>query len=137
MKYLLDTDTLSGLMRRSPSLGLVRKVAAVPPDEQATTAITLGELLFGATRLGAPGGQLLERIESLVTANLAVLPFDDGAARKYGRLRANLEAAGTPIGDADMRIASIALDRGLVVVTANTRHFERVPGLTVENWLSG
>jgi tRNA(fMet)-specific endonuclease VapC len=136
VRYLFDTDILSGLMRRSPSLGLVRRVASVPPVEQATTAITLGELLYGATRLGPTGGALLARVEALVSENLPILPFDEDAARRYGRLRAALEAAGTPIGDADMRIASIALARGLVVVTANTRHFERVPDLMVENWLT-
>lgn len=68
--------------------------------------------------------------------NLPVLPFDASAARRYGEVRAELERRGTPIGDADLRIASIALDRDLTVVTGNVRHFEKVPGLAVENWLA-
>ena len=74
-------------------------------------------------------------IEETITGNLAVLPFDEGAARQYGQLRAQLEQQGTPIGDADMRIAAIALANDLTVVTGNVRHFERVPSLVVENWL--
>ncbi len=135
MTYLLDTDTLSELMRRSPSPTLLRRLAAVPPDQQATSAITLGELLSGAYRVEAQSQGLLERMEQTVTANLPVLPFDADAATEYGALRALLEARGTPIGNADMQIASIALARALTVVTGNVRHFERVPSLPVENWL--
>ena len=136
MKYLFDTDTLSNLLRRAPEPALVRRLAGTPPEEQATSSITLGELLYGAQRLGERAAALAGRIEELLIPNLAVLPFDTEAARAYGGLRATLERAGTPIGDADMRIASIALARGLVVVTANTRHFVRVPNLIVENWLA-
>jgi len=135
MRYLLDTDTLSGLMRNAPLPTLLRHVASIPPEEQATSSITLGELLYGAHRLGQGVG-LLQRIEETVTANLPVLAFDEPAAREYGQLRAHLEREGLPIGDADMRIASIALARDLVVVTGNRRHFDRVPSLVVENWLA-
>ena len=135
MRYLLDTDTLSELMRRAPSPLLLRRLAAVPPDEQATSSISLGELLYGARRVPDRSAELLARIEQTVTANLPVLPFDAEAAAEYGALRAQLEGQGAPIGNADMQIASIALARDLVVVTGNVRHFERVPSLTVANWL--
>ncbi|MGE0134562.1 MAG: PIN domain-containing protein, partial [Dehalococcoidia bacterium] len=79
---------------------------------------------------------LIDRIEETVSRNLAILPFDEPAAREYGQIRAHLEQQGTPIGDADMRIAAIALSNNLVVVTGNVRHFERVPSLSVENWLA-
>jgi predicted nucleic acid-binding protein len=135
VRYLFDTDTLSELMRRAPSPGLLRRLAATAPEDQATSSVTLGELLYGAHRLRERSTDLIERVEQTVTANLPILPFDADAAREYGSLRAHLEAEGTPIGDADMRIASIALAGGLVVVTGNVRHFERVPSLAVENWL--
>jgi tRNA(fMet)-specific endonuclease VapC len=80
-------------------------------------------------------GPLLDRPERVLPAHLPVLPFDAAAARRDGEVRARLERLGPPIGDADLRIAAIALARGLTVVTANARHFQRVPGLTVENWL--
>lgn len=136
MKYLFDTDTLSGLMRNAPAPALLRRVALTLPEEQATSSITLGELLYGAHRLGGRTAGLIDRIEETVSRNLAILPFDEPAAREYGQIRAHLEQQGTPIGDADMRIAAIALSNNLVVVTGNVRHFERVPSLSVENWLA-
>ena len=135
MRYLFDTDTLSELMRRAPSPALLRRLATTALDDQATSSITLGELLYGAHRLQERAPDLLDRIEETLLPNLAVLPFDVEAAKTYGRLRATLERLGTPIGDADMRIASIAQANDLVVVAGNVRHFERVPDLAVENWL--
>lgn len=136
MRYLFDTDILSDLLRRAPSPILIRRLAMTPPDQQATSTITLGELYYGAMRLGDGGDTLRGRIDSTLLPNLAVVDFDARAARHYGTLRTDLERAGTPIGDADMRIASIALANDLTVVTANVRHFERVAGLRVENWLA-
>ncbi len=78
---------------------------------------------------------MLERIEDTLSPNLPVLPFDTSAARRYGEIRVELEQRGTPIGDADVRIAAIALAHELKVVTGNERHFRRVPGLETENWL--
>ena len=136
MRYLLDTDIISNLMRREPSLTLVQRLARVPPEAQCTSAITLGELMYGAQRLPARAADLLARIEQLIPEQLPVLSFDESAARRYGSIRAGLEAAGTPIGEAYLRIAAIALAHRLTVVTANVRHFERVPQLEVENWLA-
>ncbi|MBI3979310.1 MAG: virulence-associated protein [Chloroflexi bacterium] len=68
-------------------------------------------------------------------ASLIVLPFDVAAAGRCGQIRAHLERQGTLIGDADLRIAAIALVHDLAVVTGNVRHFQRIPGLAVQNWL--
>ena len=133
--YLLDTDILSNLMKRTPSSALVARVARVPPEHQFTSSITLGELVYGAHRLRERTAILLERIEDTLLPNLPVLPFDTSAARRYGEIRAELEQRGTPIGDADVRIAAIALAHGLKVVTGNQRHLRQVPGLETENWL--
>ena len=135
--YLLDTDILSNLMKRSPSSALVARVARVPPEEQFTRSITLGELTYGAHRLRERTAILMNRIEVALLPNLPVLAFDTAAARRYGEIRAELERLGTPIGDADVRIAAIALSRGLIVVSGNERHFRRVPELKIENWLEG
>jgi tRNA(fMet)-specific endonuclease VapC len=134
--YLLDTDVLSNLMKRKPASALVAKVAQIPPEQQFTSSITLGELIYGAHRLKDRTDILLRKIEDTLLPNLPVLSFDAVAARHYGELRAELERSGAPIGDADMRIAAIALSRHLKVVTGNERHFQRVPGLEIENWLA-
>ena len=134
--YLLDTDILSNLMRRVPESSLVSRLARVPPEEQFTSSVTLGELIYGALRSDR-ATLLLERIEAVLPVELLVLPFDAVSARRYGEIRAGLERGGTPIGDADLRIAAIALSRGLTDVTAIERHFRKVPGLSVENWLEG
>lgn len=133
--YLLDTDILSNLMKRSPSSALVARVAQVPPAQQFTSSITLGELVYGAHRLRERTATLIQKIEDALLPNLPVLSFDAAAARRYGELRAELERMGTPIGDADMRIAAIALSHDLKVVTGNERHFQQVPELEIENWL--
>src|SRR5918996_3415547 len=130
--YLLDTDILSNLMKRSPSGALVAKAARVPPEQQFTSSITLGELVYGAHRIRERTAVLVEKIEAVLLPNLPVLAFDAAAARRYGGIRAELERQGAPIGDADMRIAATALSRSLKVVTANERHFRRVPGLETE-----
>jgi tRNA(fMet)-specific endonuclease VapC len=130
--FLLDTDTISALLRAQPSVEIVRRFAAVPPDEQLTSAITFGELLYGARRRGS--GEMLQRIYALLD-QLPILPFDDAAADRYGTIKADLERVGMPLDEPDLRIAAIALVNGLTLVTGNERHFRRIPGLTVENWL--
>ena len=92
-------------------------------------------MVYGAYRERLRTQDLLRRINQHIIPNFAVLPFDADAAWRYGELRAHLERRGTPIGDADTRIAAVALSRNLTVVTGNVRHFGGVPGLTVENWL--
>lgn len=132
--YCFDTDVLSATMRRDPFLPLIRRLAQVPPAEQFTTAITMGELLYGAAR--RKSGRLDEQIRDLIRGALTVLPFDEAAAAVYGPLRAQLESDGELLDEPDMRIASIALSRELTLVTGNVRHFDRVPDLAAENWLA-
>jgi tRNA(fMet)-specific endonuclease VapC len=130
--FLFDTDTLAAMIGRQPNPHLTRRLARLPDGEQSTSAINYGELLYGALRRDR--ADLLGRI-ALVARRLPILPFHADAAERFARLRADLESAGTPLDDADLRIAAIALCHGLTVVTGNERHFRRVPGLAVENWL--
>ncbi len=132
--YCFDTDTLSAVIRRDPPLHLIRRLAQVPADEQTTTTITLGELLYGAAKRGSE--RLTRQVRDVVSSATSVLPFDTEAAEVYGPLRAGLEREGRRLDEPDLRIASIALSRGLTVVTGNVRHFARVPGLAVEDWLA-
>lgn len=112
----------------------MRRLARVAPEEQFTTAITLGELLYGAARRG--NETLVERIRELLSEAVSILPFNEDAAEVYGPLRARLEASGRRLDEPDLRIASIALANGLTLVTGNVRHFQRVPGLSIEDWLN-
>ena len=133
MMFLFDTDTLSRLLRRDPSPSLLIRLASVPPEEQFTTAITVGEMVYGAER-SSRREYLLKQFEDRLWPMVRILPFDRAAGEAYGRPRAELERAGTPLAEPDLRIAAIALTHDLIVVTGNTRHFSRVPGLHVENW---
>ena len=71
---------------------------------------------------------------SLFLSPITVLEFHATAAEEYGKIRAELERKGTPIGPMDLLIAGHARSEGLILVTNNTREFERVEGLTVEDW---
>lgn len=96
------------------------------------SAVTLGELVFGAEN-----SQQIERnladIEAMA-ARLEVIPFDNQAACHFGQIWAALCRTGQPIGPYDMMIAGQARAGGLILVTNNTREFERVPGLLLEDW---
>lgn len=132
--YCFDTDVLSATIRRDPPLHLVRRLARTPAAQQCTTAITLGELIYGVRRRGSE--QLARRVHELIASAGTILPFDEPAARCYGELRAQLEGAGRRIAEPDLRIAAIALARDATLVTGNVRHFARIPELRVENWLA-
>jgi tRNA(fMet)-specific endonuclease VapC len=132
--YCFDTDVLSAVIRHDPPLALIRRLAQTPPEQQFTTAVTLGELLYGAARRGS--AHLTKKVRDLLVGALLVLPFDERAAEVYGPLRAQLESEGRRLDEPDLRIASIARSRDLVLVTGNVRHFGRVPDLEVENWLN-
>ena len=132
--FLFDTDSLSQVMKPNPSSNLLNRMAAVPPEQQFTTAITVGEMVYGAHR-GPRVEHHLQQLNENVWPNIHILAFDRASGEAYGRLRAGLERAGAQIGEADTRIAAIALTYNLTVVTGNVRHFSRVPGLQVENWI--
>ena len=132
--YCFDTDILSAVLRRRPPLHLVRRLAVTPPSQQFTTSITYGEMVYGAAKRDS--ASLADRVRALLHHTVTIVPFDDAAAERYGHLRAELEARGMPLAEPDLRIAAISLSRSLTLVTANTRHFGRVTGLTLENWLA-
>lgn len=131
--YCFDTDVISATIRPAPPLHLLRRLATVPPAQQFTTSITVAELIYGARRAGREA--LTARVEAVVRGAQTVLPFDTVAARRFGVLKAELESRGEPLAEPDLRIAAIVLSRGLTLVTRNVRHFRRVPGLAVENWI--
>ncbi|MBI3186062.1 MAG: type II toxin-antitoxin system VapC family toxin [Myxococcales bacterium] len=131
--YVFDTDVLSLLMKGKLPGPARTRLTGVPRERARTTTVTLGELYYGALRSSATARWLaaVDQLRALLTA----LPFDEAAARQYGELRAFLEARGRRLDDADLRIAAICRANDHILVSANARHFARVPGLRFENWL--
>lgn len=130
-RFLLDTNILSDVVR-NPRGRVAACIARAGDAAVRTSIIVAAELRFGAAKKGSERLTIqLERILSLID----IQPFDAPADAAYARLRAELEAAGAPIGANDMLIAAQALATDCVVVTDNEREFSRVSGLRVENWL--
>jgi len=130
-RFLLDTNILSDLVR-NPQGRIAERIAQVGDDAICTSIIVAAELRFGAAKKGSE--RLTVQLERVLSA-IDIQPFDMPADAAYARLRAQLEAAGSPIGGNDMLIAAQALATDRTVVTDNEREFVRVTGLQVENWL--
>lgn len=133
LKYLLDTNIVIYVIKRRPPEALA--TFNMHASRMAISAVTLAELLHGAEKSSRPAANL-EVVEDFAS-RLEVLPYTAKAAQHYGQIRAALERAGLPIGVNDLHIAAHARSEGLVLVTNNVSEFARVPGLMVENWLSG
>ncbi len=135
MKYLLDTNIVSYFLRGASAV-LNQRILDSTPDTLAISVISAGELRYGLSKLPSSkrATELAHHLNALLTA-IAVLPLPANAAHHYGYTRAQLDAAGTPIGGNDLWIAAHALAQNMMLVTNNTREFERVPGLKLENWL--
>lgn len=128
--YLFDTNAVSELLRPRPDPDYVRWVATLPFTAQTVSSVTVAELFRGAYRTRA-ATRHLDNIRSRVLPNVLVLPFDAQTAEIYGKLCAALWDTGTPVEDFDVMIAATAVQHGLVVVTANVKDFERIPGVGV------
>ncbi|PIV88201.1 MAG: VapC toxin family PIN domain ribonuclease [Hydrogenophilales bacterium CG17_big_fil_post_rev_8_21_14_2_50_63_12] len=132
MRYLLDTNIVSDLVKQ-PQGAVARRIAQLEEGQVCTSLIVAAELRYGAAKRGS--ARLAAQLEAILTA-LPVLPLETPTDRRYGDLRAVLERAGTPIGPNDLLIAAQALALNATLVTDNTREFERVGGLAIENWIS-
>ena len=129
--YLLDTNACIKYLNNTDS-SVVERIRKELPGAIRLCDVVKAELLYGAYKSSRKEAnlELLQRFFALFVS----LPFEDRAAHAYGRIRADLEAAGTPIGPYDMQIAAIALANNLVLVTHNTREFSRIAGLALEDW---
>ena len=131
MRYLLDTNVcVMYLNGRSTSVG--DRLLSTPTEDMAVCSVVKAELFYGALRSNNPT-RTLERQQEFLRRFVS-LPFGDEAAIICGQIRARLASEGTPIGAYDLQIAAIALANNLTLVTHNTREFERVEGLQVEDW---
>jgi len=129
--YMLDTNIVSELARNPMGI-ITRRIAEVGPDAICVSIITASELRYGCAKKGSP--KLLAQIEAIL-GSVPVLALDLPADAEYGGIRAELEAAGKPIGPNDLFIAAHASALGAVLVTANMGEFMRIRALQVDNWL--
>ena len=132
MRVMLDTNTCIFAMNNN--IAVRSRFVAEYPLGLSISAITEAELWFGIENSAAPEKNA-ETLRSFL-ATVEILPFDTLAAAEYGRVRMKLKRAGTPIGDRDTFIASHAKSLGLTLVTNNMREFQRVEGLSLEDWLA-
>lgn len=129
-EYLLDTNTCIELMRGHSEV--VARTKSTSPASCFVSTITSYELFTGVAKCADPRRERA-KVEHLLEG-VNILTFLDDAARQAGEIRAVLEASGQMIGPYDVLLAGQALAANLTMATANTGEFERVPGLTVENW---
>lgn len=130
MTHLLDTDTCIYWLN---GVEPVRKqLEAVGMGNVAISVITAAELYFGAYN-SARVAENLARAETFVK-QMTALPLSDTALKVFGQLKADLRRQGRPVADFDLLIASTALAENRILVTNNTRHYQRIPELQLENW---
>jgi tRNA(fMet)-specific endonuclease VapC len=129
---MLDTNIITDLVKH-PQGKAARRIARIGEDNICTSIIVAAELRYGCAKSGSR--RLLKAVEDIL-GEIAVLPFDVPGDAEYGGIRADLEAAGRPIGSNNLLIAAHAHATGTTIVTANVDEFKRIRGLAVENWLA-
>nr|WKN35232.1 type II toxin-antitoxin system VapC family toxin [Tunicatimonas sp. TK19036] len=131
MKYILDTNICIYIIKKKP-LQVFEKFKDLPLGSVGISSITLAELIYGVKKSAQSEKNQIALNQFLVP--LDIVEFDANAAVEYGKIRAELERAGTPIGPLDMLIASHVKSLKLTLVTNNEKEFKRVDGLRIENW---
>lgn len=130
---MLDTNIVIYTMKQRP-IEVKEKFNAVS-TQLCISSISVAELIFGAENSQRPEKNL-KIIENFLS-RLQILDYGVDAAIQYGNIKAHLKKIGTPIGENDLHIAAHARSKGLILVTNNTKEFERVPALQIENWVNG
>lgn len=131
IKLLLDTNICIYIIRRKP-IQVINQLRKQSISQVGISSITLSELEYGVSKSSSTEQNKLALAEFL--SPVAILAYDDLAAREYGKIRTCLERHGTPIGALDTLIAAHAKALGCTLVTNNEREFVRVPGLKIANW---
>ena len=130
LKYMLDTNICIYTIKNKPQV--VREAFNQHYGRMCISSVTLMELIYGAEKSASPEKNL--RVVEGFIARLEVLNYGIDAAVQTGQIRAELARAGTPVGPYDSMIAAHARALGLILVTNNTREFERINGLRLEDW---
>ncbi len=132
MKYLLDTDICIYLIKSKPT-SVIQRLQEVANEEVAISTVTLFELQYGVEN-SQHREQASKALSHFIGSIHHVLPVDEVAAAYAAKIRADLKRKGKPIGPYDELIVAVALANDLILVSNNTREFERVNGLSLENW---
>ena len=132
MKYMLDTNIIAYAKNNRPAQVLER-LKQQDPEDICISSITMAELEFGVYHSAKPEQNQVALM--LFLSRIQIVPFGVDAAIEYGVIRADLTRKGTLIGANDLLIVAHAKALGLTLVTNNTREFERVEGLKLENWV--
>lgn len=127
----LDTNIIVDLLRGRDQF-LADRFLCLPPASFAVPEMVRAELFYGALRSSRPeeNRAIVERF----LAPIRPLPFDTNAAAHYAQIRLHLERSGTAIGANDLVIAATARASRCVLITRNTKEFQRIPALAVEEW---
>ena len=132
MKYMLDKDILVYAKNKRPE-SVLKRLTSLEPEDVCISSVTLAKMEYGVFKSLMPKQNQLALM--LFLSGIQIEPFDSKAAFEYGKIRAALTKKGTPIGANDLLIAAHAKSLDLILVTNNTREFERVEGLRLENWV--
>ena len=134
IEYSLDTNACIALINGS-SIPVRRRFKEVLAEGSVVcvSSVAVHELWYGVSK-SARRDYNTERVQAFLRGPIHVLPFDDADARAVGEVRALLEQERRPIGAYDSLLAGQAARRGITLVTANVREFERVDGLMWEDW---
>ena len=133
VEYLLDTNIVSYYLRRSSANLETKLNTALRRGQCAVSVITRAELRYGQAAMVTE-----DKRRPLIDGFLLRvpnLPWTAAAADHFGALKSRLKHEGTPIGEMDTQIGAHAVAEGLILVTHNTRHFERIPDLKLEDWM--
>ena len=133
MIYLLDTNILTYLIKNQPPAVAERVNRLSPEDDLAMSYVSYAELLMGAER-SSERERTIQRLERLRQEIIVLYPDNPAICQHYAAQFTSLKAAGTPIGANELWIACHALAEGATLVTNNTREFQRIAGLRLENW---
>ena len=131
MKYMLDTNICIYAIKQKPEK-VISKLKRTSPENVCISVITYSELIHGVEKSAAVERNRLAL--AMLLSNIEIKDFDINAANEYGKIRADLEKNGTPIGPLDMMIAAHSRSLGCTLVTNNTKEFERVKNLRLANW---
>jgi len=131
MKYCLDTCVISDFVKGHKNVQAILKQHK--PCDLAISAVTLMEIEYGLA-LNLQRKKKIQPIITVLLESISIIPYQQQAAETTAQIRAQLKQQGKPIGPYDIMIAGTALSQNLIMVTSNTKEFDRIIGLKLEDW---